>query len=404
MKREPFVFTVGQLNRYVQGLLERDRALQDVWVKGEIADLTVHSRSGHCYFALQDSASQIRGVMWADRAAGLTFSLAEGLGVLAHGRVQVYLPRGQYQLEVMELRPEGVGAMYLAFAQLKQKLEAEGLFSPDRKRRLPPIPRRVALLTSPEGAVFHDFVSVVRRRWPALNVLLIPTPVTGANAAPGIVRAFELVGRLRGLDVVVLARGGGSPEELMAFNAETVARAIAACPVPVVSAVGHETDYTIADFVADARAPTPSAAAELLVPDRIELRRRIETLRARATVALRRRVERVRRELFLLQARPVLQSPLRLLSDRRQRVDELTEGLSHLVGETIATGRQRLQLIGGKLDALSPTAVLRRGYAVVRRLPQRALVRSAMALSAGDRAELLLVDGRAECTVESVES
>ncbi|HOF89223.1 MAG TPA: exodeoxyribonuclease VII large subunit, partial [Armatimonadota bacterium] len=256
MPPEPHIFTVRELTRYVKTLLERERALQGAVVRGEISNCKLYS-SGHLYFTLKDEMSELRCVMWRERVQALGFRPEEGMRVLAEGSVTVYERAGQYQLNVYTLTDDGVGNLYLAFEQLKKKLEAAGLFDESRKRPLPVVPKRIALCTSPTGAVMHDFITIAARRWPGSRIVLVPTPVQGVTAPPGIVHSLQLAARIPDADVIVLARGGGSFEELSCFNDERVARAIAASPLPVVSAVGHETDYTIADFVADHRAPTP---------------------------------------------------------------------------------------------------------------------------------------------------
>jgi len=260
MSRERYVFTVRQLTRYLKALLAHEAALQDVSVRGEIGDLVAHA-SGHLYFTLKDAFSQLRCVLFREEAQALAWTPQDGAEVIARGTVTIYEPRGQYQLVVRELERAGLGELYLAFERLRRKLQAEGLFDESRKRPLPAFPRKIALLTSPYGAAVHDLLTTLRSRWPAADIVLIPTPVSGAAAAEGIVRSLRKLDLLEGVELAVLARGGGSVEELSGFNSEAVARAIAAAPVPVVTGIGHETDSTIADFVADHRAPTPTAAA-----------------------------------------------------------------------------------------------------------------------------------------------
>jgi exodeoxyribonuclease VII large subunit len=399
---QSFIFTVRQLTGYLKTLLARDRALRDLWVRGEVADCS-RPASGHCYFTLKDESAQLRCVMWREVAAALDFELEDGLRVLARGAISVYERAGQYQLIVSELKAEGLGALYLAFEQLKRKLQAEGLFDPARKRPLPRFPRRIALITSPEGAVLSDLVSILRRRWPAADLLLLPTPVQGAAAVEGIVKALGRLSRLPGLDLAILARGGGSLEDLAAFNAEAVARAIAASPIPVVSAVGHETDFTIADFVADQRAPTPSAAAELVAPDRRELSRRLAALRTRAGSALRGWLASRRRELALLRARPVLRAPLTLLSERRQGLDELVRHLLAAIRRKPPEERRRLDSLGGRLRSLNPFAVLERGYVLVRK-DDGSLARRACRLAREEEIVALFWDGEARMRVKGIQA
>jgi len=395
-----FVFTVRQLTRYVRTLLSRDRTLQDVSVRGEISDLTRHV-SGHIYFTLKDEFSQLRCVLFRGEAEALTFTPESGGEVVARGTLTVYEPRGQYQLVVREMTPAGVGELYLAFERLRRKLAEEGLFDEERKRPLPPFPRRIALLTSPVGAAVHDVLTTVRKRWPAADLVLIPTPVSGSGAARGIVRSLERLRAIEGLEVAILARGGGSMEELSGFNAEEVARAIAAAPVPVITGVGHESDFTIADFVADRRAPTPTGAAGAATPDRGERVRLGVGLRRRAAQRLRRAVMRYRRELGLLRARPVLSRPRLLLAERRQRTDEVIGAIARAVRSQGRELRQRLLRAGEKLVALSPEAVLARGYSITR-LADGSVVRTVRQLTVGAAAEVVFSEGSAEVGIREL--
>jgi len=404
-----FIFTVKQVNQYIKTLFAHDRTLQQVWVRGEVADLTIH-RSGHIYFTLKDEASQLRAVLFREYAEELTFTPAVGDQVLAGGAVAVYEPRGQYQLIATSLEKGGMGDLFLAFERLRQKLAAEGLFDEARKRPLPRFPRRIAVLTSPAGAAVHDILTTLRRRWPAAEVVLVPTAVSGAAAAAAILHSLRLLhafeglpaGRLEGIDVAILARGGGSAEDLAGFNSEDVARAIAASPVPVVTGIGHETDFTIADFVADRRAPTPTAAAAAVTPDREELLRSLETLRRGLLQALRRRAVRCRRELALLAARPCLRFPRLLLAERRQRVDEFISAARKETLRRLRDLRQRLTGAAGRLAALSPRAVLARGYSITRLLETGEVVRSVRQLAVRQPAEVVLYQGSVEVVVKKL--
>jgi exodeoxyribonuclease VII large subunit len=368
-----YVFSVKELTRYIKSLLERDGTLQRVLVRGEISNCKYHS-SGHFYFTLKDDASELRCVMWRERVQALGFRCEDGMKVIAEGAVTVYERSGQYQLYAHTLQAEGVGNLFMAFEQLKRKLEAEGLFAPERKRPLPFVPHGIALLTSPTGAVVHDFVTVSGRRWPGRRIVLVPTPVQGSGAPAGIVRSLQLARRVSGVDVIVLARGGGSFEELNAFNDEAVARAIAASPIPVVSAVGHETDFTIADFAADLRAPTPSAAAEQVVPDLRGVSDYLLKLQGRVFDCTRRLIDHGRRDLERALAHPALRSPLVLVRQRRQDLDFLGERIDERVRQRLEAAARRLQSVEGRLDALDPRNVLSRGYALVTRPADGALL------------------------------
>jgi exodeoxyribonuclease VII large subunit len=403
MSVPPFVFTVRQLTRYLRVLLERDRGLQAVWVKGEISDFTRHS-SGHLYFSLKDETSRLRCAMFRNEAEALAFQPQEGMMVLACGRITIYEPAGQYQLVVEELAAEGVGALFLAFEALKKKLAAEGLFDEARKRPLPRYPNRIALLTSLDGAAIHDLVTVIRRRWPRTNLLVIPTPVQGPTAAAGILRSFQLLARCKGVDLAVLARGGGSPEELAPFNDERVARAIVNCPIPVVAAIGHEVDFTIADFTADLRAPTPSAAGEMVVPDAVQVNAGLIHLNSRMAAALKHRLESAGSELSLLLASRPFRYPLEIIASRAQQLDDVIQSLKEGLAEAVQTAFQRLDKAQARLEALSPLAVLKRGYAVVRKLPEARVVRSIKEISSGDKARIDFADGIAFAGIEEVRS
>jgi len=397
---ERFIFSVRQLTRYIRTLLERDQGLQDVWVRGEISNCVRHS-SGHVYFTLKDEASQIRCVAFREHAERLSCTPEDGVRILIHGAITVYERAGQYQLYVTETVADGIGSLHLLFEQLKEKLRAEGLFDPARKRPIPSFPRRIAVVTSADGAVFHDFTVIACRRWPAVSITLVSAAVSGAAAAPSIVRGLEQAALAPGVDVIVVARGGGSLEELWPFNEELVARAIARSPVPVVSAVGHETDFTIADFVADLRAPTPSAAAELLTPDAAAMCAHARRLRDRARQAVRRLLERYRRELRLLRSRRVLSTPAAALAEPRQRADEVMRRIRAAFTHGLERRRTRLASLGERARALDPLAVIGRGYCVVR-TPAVGVVRTITQLAPGDEAEVVLRDGSAWCEVERV--
>jgi exodeoxyribonuclease VII large subunit len=394
---QPYVFTVRELTRYVRALLAQDRTLRDVAVRGEIADF-VHHSSGHMYFTLKDEFSQLRCVLFRDDAAELGFGLDNGLAVVARGTVSVYEPRGQYQLVVRDLTQAGIGDLLLAFERLRQKLAEEGLFDEARKRGIPEFPRRIALLTSPVGAALHDVLTTLRGRWPAADVVLVPTPVSGPKAAPGIVRSLKLLDRIEGLEVALLVRGGGALEELSGFNSEAVARAVAASPVPVVTGIGHETDVTIADFVADGRAPTPTGAAVAVTPDRHALLQRMDTLRRGIAERLRHRLLRFRRELALVRARPVLHQPRLVLAAYRQRLDEGVEAGRVALKERLRSLSERLLRAEEKLTFLSPGAVLARGYSMTK-LPDGSIVRSARQVGVGTLAEVIFGEGSADVVV-----
>ncbi|MDQ7792985.1 MAG: exodeoxyribonuclease VII large subunit [bacterium] len=397
------VLSVGELTRRIRQRLESDPFLAQVWVRGEVSNCRLHS-SGHLYLTLKDAEASLRCVMFRSRAAVLAFRPGDGLAVIARGRVGVYDRDGSYQLYVEEMVPEGVGSLFLAFEQLKTRLEAEGLFDPSRKRPLPLLPRAVGVVTSPTGAAIRDIITVSKRRYPGVRLVVAPVLVQG-DAAPGdIARGIGLLGRLPEIDVIIVGRGGGSFEELAPFSSETVARAIHASRVPVVSAVGHETDFTIADLVADIRAATPSAGAELAVPSRIELRARVASLAGRIAAALVAGQAR-RRQAWgrTAGAAALARAPDRV--DRwRQRLDDLGRSQGRSVARALEQSASRLRVLTGRLDGLSPLATLGRGYSLCRKLPGGELVRSVAVLGPGDRVRVMVADGEADCRVDEVRS
>jgi len=382
--------SVSQLTLLVKGLLEGDPALRDFWVSGEISNFKHHT-SGHMYFTLKDEGAVLRCVMFRSQVQALRFRPQNGLRVLLRGRIGVFERDGAYQCYGQEMAPAGTGALHLAFEQLRDRLAAEGLFAEGLKRPLPRLPRRVALVTSPTGAALRDMLRIAGRRCPAVGLVLVPALVQGPDAPASIVQALVLAAAV-GADVVILARGGGSLEELWAFNDESVARAIRACPLPVVSGVGHETDFTIADFAADRRAPTPSGAAEVVVPDREALRAEIRALAGAAGKAVAGRIRHLRQRL-LAASRGPLSRPEAAFTASRTR-------LGHAAARLEAAGRARGQRAradwrsaAGRLHALSPLGVLGRGFSVCR-LPDGRLVRRAADAPPGSAVEVLLQVGR----------
>lgn len=391
--------TVRELTLYIKRLLENDTKLASIWVRGEISNFKWHT-SGHIYFTIKDETAQLKCVMFRSAAQRLRFKPDNGMQVLLWGNVTVYERDGAYQFYAQEMEPAGVGALHLQYEQLKRKLEAEGLFDNARKRPLPMMPRRIGLVTAPTGAALRDMISISRRRFPGVRLLLAPALVQGADAPASLVRALELVAREPEIDVVIIGRGGGSLEDLWAFNDEGLARAIRACPVPVVSAVGHETDYTIADFAADMRAPTPSGAVEMVVPSRLDLLGQIDSLKLRLVAVTRRLVERKRLRLKAVASRPVLQRPQGRLMQDRQRLDDLVRRLGFASGRRIERNRQRLGGLAGRLDALSPLSVLSRGYSITRGADGH-VVRDAAAVQPGDAVSIMLHKGSLVARVES---
>lgn len=357
------LLTVSQLNTYLRDLLDADDLLNDVWVEGEVLSFNRHF-SGHCYFTLKEGDAQIGAVMWKSVAARMAALPANGEAVLAHGRVAFYEVRGQVQLYVDALRPAGIGVLQAQFERLKERLAAEGLFDPSRKRPLPLLPHRIGIVTSPTGAALQDMLNILQRRYPLAEVLFAPCQVQGAGAVDTIIEALYTLYEAD-VDVIIVARGGGAAEDLWTFNDEHLARAVFASPVPVVSGVGHETDTTLIDFVADVRAPTPSAAAELVSPDRTELIDDIRQLRDRLDAAMTQRLTGARDAVSHLNRRLTLCSPERRIRRDRQHIDDLIRRATITLERRIALAHAQLDGVRGRLHALSPLATLDRGYAVV---------------------------------------
>lgn len=390
------ILSVSELTRHIKSLLDRDGFLRDLWVKGEISNFKRHP-SGNLYFSLKDEGAIISCVMWEEKTRTLRFEPKDGLGVVARGYVSVFEGRGKYQLYVQDMLPVGLGMHWLRFEELKQKLMREGLF--DRKRPLPRFPEKIALVTSPVGAAVRDLISIIGRRFPIAHLVVVPALVQGEEAPPSIVRAIELANRIEGLDLIIVARGGGSFEELFCFSEEVVARAIYASEKPVVSAVGHEVDFTISDFVADLRAPTPSGAAEMVVPDQTDILAQLAQIRGRLLEAARRRIDAARGRLRLLAERRVLSKPETALDQRRQRLDELRERLGRASKVGLRTKEERLARLRGVLEAMDPKEVLERGYALLRKADGR-FVRSPEEVSSGERLEAKVARGSFGVRVE----
>lgn len=419
MNREPLGVT--ELNEYIKGLVEADAFLGSVAVRGELSNYKVYP-SGHHYFTLKDQQSSLRCVMFRYAAGKLRFRPESGMGVIVTGRVSVYPRDGAYQLYAESIVPEGSGELQLAYEQLKAKLEREGLFDRAHKKPIPRYPERIAVVTSAAGAAVHDIIRVLRRRWPVAKVILLPVRVQGEEAPPEIAAAIRYASAHKIADTLITGRGGGSIEDLWAFNDERVARAIYDCEIPVISAVGHEPDVTIADFVADLRAATPSNAAELAAPDMAELMQAIDTARARLERATLKKISRAREGLAALASRRVIQSPTGFVAERRLRLDALrgrlaaaggfVEGrrarlenasarLNSAVDAYLAARKNGYARLAAKLDALSPLKVLARGYSIAVDGAGRA-VKDAENLNIGDRLTLRLMSGALGCRVEDI--
>lgn len=400
-QREPPVLTVAQLTLLIKEVLEG--TFPAVWVSGELSDVS-KPRSGHIYFTLKDADAQIRAVVWRNTASRLPFQLEDGAQVVCAGNLDVYPPRGSYQLVVREIEPRGVGALLLALRQLQQRLTSEGLFAPEHKKSLPEFPKRIAFVTSPTGAAIRDFLEVLRRRWSGVDVLVVPTRVQGEGAASEIARAIAAANRVRPApDVIIVGRGGGSVEDLWCFNDELVVRAIFASEIPVVAAVGHEIDVTLSDLVADVRALTPSEAAELVVPSSDDLRALLATYRQRLVSLLRSRAQSARIRLDALASSRVMRHPADRVRELARRVDELELRANRAIATNQSRARERIVHIAEHLESLSPLAVLGRGYSVTQKATDGSLVTEASAISPGDLVVTRLARGTLTSRIEAIE-
>ncbi len=394
----PAPYSVSALTRHIRELIEGDPALADIWVVGEVSNVST-PRSGHMYFTLKDAGATLRCVMWKPQVQRLRFPPRLGDAVEAHGRIGVFESGGQYQLYADNLRPAGQGALYQEFLRLKAKLESEGLFDPGRKRPLPAWPSTIGIATSPTGAALQDVLNTLRRRYPLVDVVLAPTPVQGLDAPPAITTALQSLEELKP-DLILLVRGGGSLEDLWAFNDEGVVRAVAACSVPVITGVGHETDFTLADFASDLRAPTPTAAAEMATPDRNELRQTLDERGQALERAAGNRLQTRQWALRELQSGLLRQSPRERLRRERQRTAEQSRRLNTSIQHRIRLQREQTGAFRARLGALNPLAILQRGYAVVSDRQGR-IIRSVAGVQKDDPIQARLHDGTLEAIVRS---
>ncbi len=396
----PTVYSVTQLNNYVKGVLDKDVNLTHVFVSGEISNYKAHY-SGHLYMTVKDETASIKAVMFAGNANRLRFKPENGMKILAFGTVSLFPRDGSYQLYISDMQPDGVGALNIAFEQLKKKLEAEGLFKSSNKKPIPRFPRKVGVVTSSTGAAVQDIFNVLKRRYPAAEVVLRPCQVQGDGAAADIAKAIYEFNELSDVDVLIVGRGGGSIEDLWAFNEEVVARAVFASNIPVISAVGHETDYTICDFVADLRAPTPSAAAECAVPDSYELKSNLIAIQQRIYSLTKNKIDLERGKLNAIEKSGVLRDPLTNINDKRKDLIFITERLYSLVNNTLDSNKIKVSSLAGKLDALSPLRVISRGYALVE--SEEKPVTSVKALKKEDNISIRLSDGIVKAIVTEIE-
>ena len=395
----PKVYTVSEVAAQIHDLLEN--SFPEIWIEGEISNCRAYP-SGHTYMSLKDAESQISAVLFKGMARGVRFAPKDGIKVLVRARVSSYMKRGDLQLIVSAMEPREVGALELALRQLKEKLSKEGLFDDERKRPIPSMARRVGIITSLQGAAVHDMLTVLKRRWHGLEIKILPVRVQGEGAKEEIAEAIAAFNRFYPeTDVLLVGRGGGSIEDLWAFNEEIVARAIAASSIPVISCVGHETDITVADLVADMRAPTPSAAAELAAADKQGVFERIEGLSEALFMTIKDRLKDLEHRLSLAAAHPLLQSPRRIYEERIKRVDELAMRLPEAMRQVLAHAEKDFQLQAQRLDAFSPLKVLGRGYAIVEKVPGPQIIRSFRQIKPGQSVRVRLHEGEIQCEVRS---
>ncbi|MBI1823857.1 MAG: exodeoxyribonuclease VII large subunit [Nitrospirae bacterium] len=441
---EKTVYTISGLNALIKNELEE--AFSNLWLEGEVSNLRI-PQSGHCYLTLKDERSQVKAIVFKSTLKGIKFIPKEGQQLLCSGRITVYEPRGEYQIVLESVEPKGVGALQLAFEQLKEKLRLKGWFEQGRKREIPAFPRRIGIVTSPTGAAIRDMLQIIERRHPAVNILIYPVPVQGAEAPSAIAHAIEEMNQIGGIDVLIIGRGGGSLEDLWAFNEETVAEAVFKSAIPVISAVGHETDVTIADFVADLRAPTPSAAAELVVKNHLDLIESIRSAQSRLVTSCQRNLEGIRKEFEKVQLR--ILSPRKLIESYSQKCDDYLERLSVAVLRTVAARRTEFESFCDRLDyqnpaenlkrlevevkglidrlvnqakhrllyrrkeiealvsnlgTLGPLDILRRGYSITRKLPERSILKSNREVRKEESVEIILAEGKVEARITETTS
>ncbi len=396
----PQVLSVAQLNGYIKSVVDNDYRLKNIFVCGEISNFTNHVRSGHFYMTIKDEKSAIKAVMFRSYAQRLKFMPENGMKVVVFGSVSVFERDGQYQLYIENMQPDGLGSLNLAFEQLKEKLSKEGLFAESLKKPIPKYPQRIGVVTSPTGAAVQDIKNVLSRRWPVAEVIIAPALVQGESAAPSVIRGVETLDEM-GVDVIIVARGGGSIEDLWAFNDERLARVVAGIKTPLVSGVGHETDFTIIDFVADLRAPTPSAAAEVVTPDRYEESDKLLLMGNRMRSNMQTKVNVSRQKLEYLKNSSVLISFASLLNEKRMLIDRYSDGMYNSVSRSYMLERQRLTAAASKMDAFNPFKVLSRGYSIAE--GSNGVIKTVNDVKSGDNITLRVSDGFIDCTVTETE-
>ena len=394
-------FSVTQINEYIKMTLESNPVLRDVWLRGEISNFKSNYSSGHMYFSLKDESSSIRAVMFRGYSSRLKFRPESGMRVMVHGKISTYAVSGDYQIIIDDMQPDGAGALAIAFEKLKARLSAEGLFDPERKKPIPPFARSVGVITSASGAALHDIINVSGRRCPSARIVIYPAYVQGELAPRSLAGGIKFFNDKHPVDVIIIGRGGGSAEDLWCFNDENLARVIAESEIPVISAVGHETDFTICDFVSDMRAPTPSAAAEIALPDTVELRSRISHLRHKADMTVSRRTLMLESRLDALRKSCELHSPVRVLEEKSAKLIRLEEKLDVLVKSRIDGSDNRFRMLCARLEGVNPLAVLSHGYAMVEGEDGK-IISSVSELEIGNKVKIGLSDGSALAEITQI--
>jgi len=391
---EAKIYTVSRITKYIKNLFENDYNLQDIWILGEISNFKLHS-SGHMYFVLKDQESQIKGVMFKGNSLSLRFMPQDGMKVKVRGDISVYERRGEYQLYVKEIVEAGKGELYLAFERLKEKLKAEGLFSEEFKKKLPLVPKNIAVITSPTGAAIRDVITISLRRFPNLSILVVPSLVQGTLAAQEIAKKIDFLNKhFNNLDFIILSRGGGSLEELWAFNEEILARSIYNSKIPIVSAIGHETDFTISDFVADLRCPTPSAAAEMTIPDKSSLINNINLLNSKLNKAIKRNLELKVENINSINKSIQYQGPENKINQYYQYIDEFSVRIKLRIKHQIELYEEKIKKDKQRLDSLNPGAVIERGYSICRKIPGKEIIKRLNQVEIGNEIEVIISDGK----------
>jgi len=400
MVSDKVVLTVTQLNEYIKSKIDSDKTLQNIWIKGEISNF-VHHKTGHLYFTVKDESSLVRALMFSSNASKLPFKPENGMKVLLHGRINSYIRDGIYNFYADSMEPDGIGALYIAYEQLKKKLDSEGLFRPERKKPLPKIPTRIGVITSPTGAAVRDIINVISRRFPYATILVFPALVQGEGAPSQLIAGVRYFNDTASADVLIIGRGGGSIEDLWAFNNEALARCIAASQIPIISAVGHETDFTICDFVADRRAPTPSAAAEIAVPETGELMRKIQNIVGRMATLVSSSISLKYKSLHALAESKVLRDPIHILDEKKTRLIFDTDKLEKSMQIYTQQQKHRLERSASKLEALNPLSVLLRGFSAVFHEDGK-LIKSVSDVTVGDSLNLRTADGTISAVVTDI--